>query len=82
MPCVICKNGKTVPGETMYTGMDGETIVVVKNVPAKVCDNCGESYVSSETAARLLKPLNGGADPNVEVVVIEYREIAEQNARP
>lgn len=82
MPCVICNNGETVPGETMYTGMDGETIVVVKNVPAKVCDNCGESYVSSETAARLLKPLNGGADANVEVVVIEYSEIEKQNARP
>ena len=82
MICVICKNGETVPGETIYTGMEGETIVVVKGVPANVCDNCGEAYISSETTARLFKTVNDSANSNAEVVVMTYREKAEQNARP
>lgn len=82
MVCVICKNGETVPGETIYTGMEGETIVVVKGVPANVCDNCGEAYISSETTARLFETVNDSANENAEVVVMTYREKAEQNARP
>ena len=35
MTCVICKNGETVPGETVYTGTEGDTIIVVKGVPSK-----------------------------------------------
>ena len=74
MTCVICKNGETVPGETIYTGMEGETIVVIKGVPANVCDNCGEAYISSETTARLFKTVNDSANANAEVVVMTYRE--------
>ena len=82
MTCVICKNGETAPGETIYTGTEGETIVVVKNVPAKVCDNCGESYLSSETVARLRETLSDSAGANVEFALMKYPEKAEQNARP
>lgn len=74
MTCVICKNGETVPGKTIYTGMEGETIVVIKGVPANVCDNCGEAYISSETTARLFKTVNDSANANAEVVVMTYRE--------
>jgi len=55
MKCVICKQGNTRPGETTLTlERDGLTFVV-KNVPASVCDNCGEAYVDEKTTADLLE---------------------------
>lgn len=42
MKCVICKTGETRSGTTTVTLSRGETTVVIKNVPAEVCDTCGE----------------------------------------
>ena len=82
MICVICKNGETVPGETIYTGTEGDTIIVVKGVPANVCNNCGEAYISFETASRLNKAVADGASANAEVVVMKYSAEGKQNASP
>ena len=80
MICVICKNGETVPGETIFTGTEGDTIVVVKGVPADVCGNCGEAYINFETTARLNKAVANGASANAEVVVMKYSAETKQNA--
>ena len=49
MICVICKTGECFPGITHFTQMLKEKLVVVKNVKAKICQNCGEAYFDSET---------------------------------
>ena len=72
MKCVICKNGETEPGSTIFTFTDDETIVVVKDVPAKICDNCGEEYLDSETTRRLLDGSVGEVNHDVEVQVRDY----------
>lgn len=72
MKCVICKNGETEPGSTIFTFTDNETIVVVKDVPAKICDNCGEEYLDSETTRRLLDGSVGEVNHDVEVEVRNY----------
>jgi len=44
MKCVICKHGETREGTTTVTfDRDGMTLVV-KDVPAQVCTNCGEDF--------------------------------------
>ena len=52
MKCLICKQAETQPGVTTITlERDGLTLVV-KQVPAQVCPNCGEAYVDEvETRA-------------------------------
>ena len=72
MKCAICRNGETSPGSTIYTFTDDETIVVVKDVPAQICDNCGEEYFDSETTGRLLKGSVGEVDHDVDVEVRSY----------
>jgi len=48
--CVICKHGETREGTTTVTfDRDGMTLVV-KDVPAQVCTNCGEEYVEEHVA--------------------------------
>ena len=42
MKCVICKYGETEPGTTTITLERDNTTLVIKNVPADVCQYCGE----------------------------------------
>ena len=49
MKCVICKTGECLPGTTHFTNVVKEKLVVVKNVNANICNNCGEAYFSTET---------------------------------
>ena len=48
MKCVLCRNGKK-----LFTISQDRVAVVVKNVPAQVCQNCGEAYVDDVTASRI-----------------------------
>ncbi len=55
MKCVICKQAETISGTTTVTLERGEFTYVVKDVPAQVCPNCGEDYVSEKVTSELLK---------------------------
>lgn len=53
MNCTICKTGQTRPGTTTVTLQSDNTVVVVRDVPADICENCGEYYLSEPTASRV-----------------------------
>ena len=53
MKCVICKNGETHPGTATVTLERKESVIVFKDVPADVCNNCGEYYLDEKTSAQL-----------------------------
>lgn len=72
MKCVICKQGETTPGTSTLTLTRDGTTLVVKNVPAEVCTNCGEAYVEEPVTRRLLKTAEEVARAGVEVDVREY----------
>jgi YgiT-type zinc finger domain-containing protein len=55
MQCVICKNGITNRGNTTVTLNRDEATIVFKDVPAEICENCGEYYLDDETTALLLE---------------------------
>ena len=69
MKCVICKNGKTQAGKATVTLEREKTTLVVKDVPAEVCENCGEEYVNEKTTARLLKTAEEAVRAGVQVDV-------------
>lgn len=72
MKCLICKHGETAAGTTTVTLERGRTTLVFKNVPAQLCDNCGEAYVDESTARSLLDQASVAADTGVEVEVLSY----------
>lgn len=74
MKCVICKHGQTHPQHVSVTLERGSLTLVFKAVPADVCDNCGEQYVSSQTTARLLADAQSAAAAGVQVEVRAYAE--------
>jgi YgiT-type zinc finger domain-containing protein len=70
--CVICKNGETRPGHVTVTLQHGDSTVIVKQVPADVCQNCGEHYLSEEISAELERRVEAAAKNGDEVTVLLY----------
>jgi ribosomal protein L32 len=46
--------------------------MVVKCVPAQVCPNCGEAYVSEHIASELLEDAENKASTGAQVEIREY----------
>ncbi|MGH2720458.1 MAG: type II toxin-antitoxin system MqsA family antitoxin [Actinomycetota bacterium] len=74
MKCVICRQGETRPGAATVTLTRGAMTLVVKGVPASICDNCGEEYVEEDVTAGLLNLVEVSARAGVEVEVREYAQ--------
>jgi YgiT-type zinc finger domain-containing protein len=72
MNCVICKTGRTHPGDTTVTLHRGKTIVVIRDVPADICEDCGEYYLDEHTADRVYRAAESCAQRNVELEVQSY----------
>ncbi|MFZ0945629.1 MAG: type II toxin-antitoxin system MqsA family antitoxin [Syntrophobacteraceae bacterium] len=54
MKCAICQSGVTVEGYTTIVLEKDHTTLVFKKVPAEICENCGEEYISEEVNKALL----------------------------
>jgi rRNA maturation endonuclease Nob1 len=50
----------------------GDCTVIFKGVPADVCDNCGEYYVSESVTKELLRRAEMAAQNGVEVEILSY----------
>jgi YgiT-type zinc finger domain-containing protein len=72
MKCVVCKQGETRPGKTsVMLQRDGAT-VVINDVPARICENCGEEYVDESVAERVLAAAEAAARAGVRVEIRDY----------
>ena len=75
MKCMICKHGETKQGTTTVTLEKGSSTIVFKEVPAQICDNCGEKYIDEATTKELLNKARNIVKNGVEVDIRKY-EIA------
>ena len=72
MKCVVCKNGETRPGKTTVTfERDGLTLVM-KEVPAEICTNCGEDYVDESVAREITALAEKMSQSGAQVDVRRY----------
>ena len=67
--CPMC-GGEKVPGKTIYSVDLGTGVVVVKNVPAEICRQCGEEWIAPETARRLEEITDKARVEGAEVEVV------------
>jgi YgiT-type zinc finger domain-containing protein len=76
MTCFMCK-GMVQEGLSTFTAdMDG-CVVVIRNVPSRVCGQCGEVSYSADVAERLeqiVRRITGSAA--AEIAVVSYSEKA------
>ena len=73
MECALCKNGYTQPGHVTVTLEKGETIILVKDVPAEVCTNCGHYYLSEETSKLVLEKGKEAYSKGAELEVVKLK---------
>ena len=72
MSCRMCRNGILEEGQTTLVLERGETTLVFRNVPARLCDNCGEAFVSAEVNADLLRQGNQALERGVTLELLRY----------
>ena len=72
MKCLVCKFGETEPGTITYNLNSDAMTLVVKNVPADVCDACGEGYLGREVSEELHAIVEGAKKSGVEFMVRKY----------
>ena len=69
MKCTICKQGNTQSGFTVVTLQRDERTLVIKGVPAEICENCGEYYLSQDIANRLYRQAEETLQHGAEVEI-------------
>ena len=73
MKCTICKHGETNDGLTTITLERASSTIVFKDVPAQICDNCGEKYVDGKITKDLLKKANELVKNGTEVDIRKFQ---------
>jgi YgiT-type zinc finger domain-containing protein len=72
MKCALCGYAETKPGHVTVPLQRGETTIILKNVPAEVCANCGEPYLSSAVTEEVLKKAEDAAKRGTELEILKY----------
>ena len=72
MKCILCKHGETRSGKTTVTLQRDQTTVLVKQVPADICENCGEYYLSAEVTERILARAESAASSGAELEIFRF----------
>ena len=72
----MCK-GTVQDGFSTFTVDMGKCIVIVKNVPSRICGQCGEASYSDEVAQRLEQIAHSlTSSVSTEIAVVSYTEQA------
>ena len=71
--CPLCK-GEKQRGKTTFTVDLGFGVVVVRDVPATVCSQCGADWISDNIAEKLETIVEGARSKHHQVEVISLLE--------
>jgi YgiT-type zinc finger domain-containing protein len=77
MTCPICKHGEIAPGHTTIAIQRAESAIILKGVPADICDNCEEYHLSEDVqggrSRKVHYRLMGGLLPDqLRIVVLNF----------
>ncbi len=72
MRCVICKHGHTSQGKTTVIFTRNKVSVIIREVPADICENCGEYYLDEETTKKVLQIAQRVVERNVELEICDF----------
>jgi len=76
MDCPLCKT-KMVEGTTVLTfKMEGTQILVIKDVPALICEQCGEEFVDLQISKNVEKQVNKAVADGISMGFLSYDKAA------
>ena len=73
MNCFMCKGKLEEKNTTFMVELDN-CIIIIKNVPSLVCEQCGEGLYSNEVSKQLEKLVNAVRNSITEITIINYSE--------
>ena len=72
MICFMCK-GAVKDGFSTFTVDTGKCVVVIRNVPSGICEQCGDASYNTETSKRLDEIVRSITQPAItEIAVVNY----------
>ena len=72
MKCAFCRNGMTEKAYTTVLLDKESTTMVFKNVPAQICINCGEEYISSDVNRAILNRAREESEKGVTLEMLRF----------
>ncbi len=72
MRCVVCDQAGMLPAATSVLLERDELHLLIRNVPAQVCPNCGEAYADEQVTAIILRTAERLALAGTKKEEIEY----------
>ncbi|MBI1319789.1 MAG: YgiT-type zinc finger protein [Candidatus Hydrogenedens sp.] len=73
--CPLCGGVKSA-GNTTFTADMNASVVVVREVPALVCEQCGEAWIQDAVAAKLEAIVNDARNKHTLVEVAQWQDVA------
>lgn len=73
MNCIVCKGELTKKDINHIVDIDGH-IIIIKNVPAEVCEQCGESFFENQVALTLEKIVDEIVSNKAEITIVNYND--------
>jgi YgiT-type zinc finger domain-containing protein len=73
MDCVICKNGTTYDGKTTVALEKEGSVTIIKDVPARICQNCGQYYLDEGISDRILNIAQETFNKGIEVEIMHLK---------
>ena len=72
--CSVCK-GNLEKGNVNHIVDLDNLIIIIKNIPANVCKQCGEYYLEQNVALEIEKIINNYRENAAEVIIINYFDV-------
>lgn len=73
MKCPICKHGDMISGTASITLERNAATLVFKNVPAQICNNCGEEYFTDNITQSIMEQAEIAIAQGVQIDVRQYQ---------
>ena len=73
--CTFCK-GTTKDGFSTFTVDLENCVIVIRNVPSQICEQCGETYSSTEVMQQLFRIAQDVRHNMTEIIIVNYQTAA------
>lgn len=73
MTCSICNSGECIESITEELFNKKGKLIILKNLPAMICENCGAKFFSETTSKLILENLKEAEKSKAELEIISAK---------
>lgn len=76
MNCFVCQSRMKRSVSILTFKIDSNRILVIKDVPALICEQCGEESIDLQTSKNVEKQVNKAVSDGIRMGFIDYNSAA------